>query len=300
MAILLALPISVGIEAIEAFKKVDDSVGKLIFAHFRSVKESALVYVVGVTDDDLRIAFHNAGKVGPSELERLLLVIAAQSPRVIGVDFDTADKSFQNLACESFYGAHVIWARKSRTSMVDGKTFMYPVLGGDPGVPSALVALPEEQGVIRSYQQCFETGSGRAWFLSQAMVHTRDSPPVCGEWKEGKFVPDYCPIGYHPRAAIYNITAAKLLDGRAPRLQDQAVLLGGKFHALDEFQTPVGAMNGVELLAQVTETADAPREPPKSLVIPVVYLCALLVVTPFISPADFWRATTTALVILVC
>lgn len=248
------------------------------------------VVIVAITEEDYRKVFRQRSPLNPGPIAEVVQAIALGEPRVIGVDLDTSDSSFETLQSSPEWPA-VVWAQdalihyggesagappdaKDHPAEKDHETRMEPlaVLGqAEPVSCSGLALLPHDRdGIVRSYQREFRvtgrefSSSGRMdsfpWALVKAYCHAaKDAGSACRSLSEDesleKLVLNFSGDRYtFPRFSLQSVLHDR--EGRIrSQFKDKIVLLGGFYRAArDEHNTPLGPMAGVELAAQAVES----------------------------------------------
>jgi len=233
------------------------------------------IFLVVVTEDDYDRLFGGISPLKPSKLNEIVQAIRESGPKVLGVDFDTA--AWTDVAGPSAAGTTIVWARGIIGG--PGNVTLANVLGGSPGgvcygVPEYL---PNDDGFIRQYSEYIK-GASQA-FPSLPLNLTEvflKGPGACRqaipikEWKR----PDQpLLINYTGDKYAFNrLSAGSLLqlkgapgDPEATRrwtawraqnpMKGNLVLLGGAYRAArDTYPTPVGYLDGVDILAHTAQT----------------------------------------------
>lgn len=214
----------------------------------KSVQVSPDVFVVSITDDDYRGLFQATSPLRPDVVKRIVNAIAAAGPRALGVDLDTSEWD-ANSAASLPKNVPIVWAREASD---DGKS-LEKVLGGDgAGVCFGLPAfVPDEDGVIRRYPS-------QSSFAQHLVAACRDQEsPAESKGDEGKLINFRGDLG-----AFDHLSSTALLAlADTPQwtmnnpLKGRIVLLGGSFRAArDKYYTPLGRMDGVDILAHAAQS----------------------------------------------
>jgi CHASE2 domain-containing sensor protein len=292
LAIVTAVPIAVGLEALGTFKSIEPKLAPFIAAA-TVLKADSGVVLVAVDDDDLRKHFNRDRTLEPEDLREILQVIAAAHPRVIGMDFLTSRPEFAKLAGETFENVPVVWARASQRSKRTGKSYVSDVLGGSTNVLSALVELPEEEDqMVRQYQRSFDTDLGDMWFLPCALIGDAQHPPPYPP--PGTFLP----IKYHePRPEVIWY---RFVKQQANQLKGKAVVVGATYRGLDEHKTPLGWWPGVEILTEIAETDSPTAQKPNAFLLgALIYLFAVATAAAFLACPKWWLAVCAGLGVML-
>lgn len=280
--------------------------------HIKPHAESNDMVIVGITDKDYKDIFSSKSPLDKGALEELINTIASVNPAVIGVDIDTSDEQFKEMKTEN--GIPIVWIEDiAKGEEVDSQALR--ALGGSRAeqLLTGIANLPiDSDGIIRSYTRQIGGRDSFSWVLvrtycSRALqgsikMHSQDSHAQlikrCVEIedldnsheKDGMFALNL--LG--DRHRFRHVSAREVLDASkgGPRkaldeLEGRIVLLGGLFQvARDEYTTPIGRMNGVELMAQATETElqGGGFRPPKEAVMLVLNIGGgVLILMLFIS-----------------
>lgn len=280
LGVVAGLLIAGFLETLDTFKTVEEHLPAFVGYFTKAPKNGLKVVVVSIEGEDLRREFEGHRVLEPSDLRKALGKIASIGPRVIGVDIDTADKKYAELAGESFGGVDVVWGRASRHSMLDKKSYALDVLGGSENVLSALVELPvEEGGTVWRYQRAFDTDKGPKWFLPCALMGDYLHPPGSAEERVER------PIQF--LKGRRDPVPYQFIDEQADRIKGNAVLFGREYGGLDEKDTPTGWLSGVELMAQIAETDD-PGAPHALGAGPVVVFACLVLSAVLVAATFYW------------
>ena len=233
------------------------------------------VIIVGIDDEDYEQLFNGRSPLAPDLLRSVLDDIVAAGPKLIGVDIDTSNPAFENLARDSEALPKAIWARDCRTIVsADGqrKLIREPILGGtfkelppveevittDPG--SGVTLFPQDSdGLVRRYYQVLNTSSkasgGESGFCLSLPTAIAD-----GDTRR-KYSEE--PLLMSVRTAktgrmyVHQLRQAAKSEAWSTNspLKGKIVLLGGMYHAArDSYSTPHGPRYGVELIAQALAT----------------------------------------------
>lgn len=253
----------------------------------KQAKKPAYVKIVGITNDDYKDLFRGQSPLDNSILRELLRAIAMGQPRVIGVDLDTSSSNlaFEELSHDtSTAWPTIVWARDAILS--GEKIQPLDFLGGrHSGAPSGIAALPQDSdGIVRRYRRIFQAHHGaidsfpwavtKAWCASLATPHT--GPVVTPNNVCGKVGPDSTEADGLKENVILNFAGDRYEFGNFPNFlsasvvlslstkpgwqsqglfKDKIVLLGGVYRAArDVHVTPIGAMDGVQLMGHAVES----------------------------------------------
>jgi CHASE2 domain-containing sensor protein len=249
-----------------------ETAGLDTFNILKSPADPKHVVIVGIDDHDYQYLFNSTSPLASAEVEKILKAIAAAQPRVIGVDLDTASKGFTGLqtppsAPPIVWGRDAVWddAKKQFTPLL--------VLGGSNPTRqmdvAAIAQFPiDSDGIIRRYRRTFPVSAGAPEPSFPWAVTEKACPPQ--NPMEGCAGVD--PQEQSARGLVLNfagqrfnftpLSASVVLEAAAqPQwsinspLRGRIVLLGGAYRAArDLYVTPVGPMQGVQLMAQAIET----------------------------------------------
>jgi CHASE2 domain-containing sensor protein len=236
--------------------------------------DTAVVLMI-IDDDDYKQLFDGTSPLNRDKLFELVNDIAKGSPSVIGVDIDTSSPEFAQGANTVQCNCAIVWEQEVAEipEAVGANTEMkkVPILGGrtDTGDAATSSGIPiliddPEGGDTRRYQRYFPTESAMFPSFSSAisiayssatgkpLIQALTSP------SEDEHLIRFS--GDHAGSHRIRMSAAKLHElsqtwssGASP-IKDRIVLLGGSYLGQDLHQTPLGQMNGVEVLANVIET----------------------------------------------
>jgi CHASE2 domain-containing sensor protein len=246
------------------------------------------VVLVTIDDEDYRALFHRKSPLEPATVIRLVEAVAAGRPRAVGVDLDTSDEAYAGYSPPP----GVVWAREGILDEEaaaagagghhggdHGSSVAFragPVLGRDgeaaAKIAGGLALMPQDRdGIIRRYRHelplapSAEGGHaapapGKMATLGWAVLRAADEragrPPRPAS--EHALVLNFAGDRYaFPHIAARDVLAAanSAAWGEAGPLKDRVVLVGGTFRAArDEYVTPVGAMPGMQLVAQAIES----------------------------------------------
>ena len=246
------------------------------------------VRVVSINDDDYSHFFGRKSPLDPKTLKTLIEAIAQGRPVVIGVDVDTSDAEWKNIAGNFSAAAEgraaIVWEQEAIGEEEPLKTL--PILGGAQITPEPLSGIAglfqDWDGVVRRYQRHFRTPAGEKGQIKMidsfpwAIVKTfyqessqasrlpsrlRESieAETRGDTKTGderllNFSGDR--YDFQPYAASFVLSAheAAWWKAKSP-FRDKIILLGGSYRAgRDVYMTPLGMTTGIQLMAQAVES----------------------------------------------
>ena len=227
----------------------------------RDVQE---IVIVEITDEDYETLFQSVSPLDPQTVHNLINGIAKAHPKVIGVDLDTSSQSFESFSIESEWPP-VIWAVD--TTQIPDTEVLIPgkVLGkafAQGGGRTGFALLPQDHdGLFRRYRRYFP-GASRddepfdsfPWAIVKAYSSTLASKDS-GEAE--------CILNFSgDRYAFKRIRASYVMQladtpgwQQNGPLRDKICLVGGVYRAArDEYPTPLGPMDGVQLMAHSVAT----------------------------------------------
>jgi CHASE2 domain-containing sensor protein len=234
-------------------------------------KEREIV-IVTINDDDYKQLFQSKSPLDPVVLKTLLGAIALGKPKVIGVDIDTTAPQFQDFRPESTWPP-IVWARAGVYSKVKKKFHLFDVLGGQTPAPlsGATMLKEDDDGALRRYTRNLTTEDGEFPSLPTVLASQFDAARTSrADSKDDLFI-TYSGFQFqHIYARDILSLAKKPSWPQNDLMKGKIVLLGGSYEASDEHDTPVGWMNGVDVLANATETelqGGGPKPAPRAAII---------------------------------
>jgi CHASE2 domain-containing sensor protein len=258
------------------------------------------VTVVEVTEGDYRHIFGGGSPMNKGALQRLIQEIDKAGPRAVVVDIETREWSLDEVVRLGL-NAPFVWVRTGRNSNREGdlseQTYkMEAVLGGEGGgIRWGHALLGEENGMARYYFPSIMSASGgRVPFVIDSLCQAIQSgnPGCTGDKStrpEAKSLIPY--VADHE--GLRRISASGILElANAPGWERNAaiagriVLIGGAYRdARDDYVTPLGAMPGVEVLANIIEAELSDRTvqaaTPESFIVLDIVFGALLVISTY-------------------
>ncbi|HVQ36349.1 MAG TPA: CHASE2 domain-containing protein [Pyrinomonadaceae bacterium] len=233
-----------------------------------SAPERSDVAIVNITDDDFKKLFGGERPLNPQLLSQLIEAIAKGGPAVIGVDIDTSAEKFKDFRFGQGWPP-IVWERevKELPENIEAKEKPEPidVLGGQDPALNASSGLPlliedGEDKVTRRYRRFIENARDPnepwpsfAWAVVSRYGRIPGGPV---EPFRDRFIGF---AGDREGSHRINIPAAAVLEQSKSWTKDQSplsrkiVLLGGSYGE-DWHETPLGRMQGVDILAYVLET----------------------------------------------
>ena len=305
-----------------------ETAGLDTFNILQAPKDPSHVVIVGITEEDYASKLFNAtSPLSVSSVQRILTAIADAHPSVIGIDLDTSGDAFQNLKTQPDWPPVVwahegIWSEKTRTFHKER------VLGGlDPEHvrdDTGLSAFPvDSDGIVRRFARYFPLDGGGvepsfAWALVTVACQ-KDNPrrvPGCDALPIEKISEEesketlrlnfagqrfnFDPLSVQP--ILKTAEDPQSQWSKSSPFRNQIVLLGGFYHAARDFYvTPVGGMEGVQLMGQTIETEFSGLRSLNEFVMVVLDLAtgALLVFISYRYPLQLGKALMLSLLSLV-
>jgi hypothetical protein len=188
---------------------------------------------------------------------QLLTAIAAGRPSLAVVDIDTSDQSFRQLGVPP--DLRIIWAMADR-GWKESKFVSVSPLGGRVLAHSWTLGLAEVPNdgskVVRAYWRVFPTSQGPVPSIELAAAEA---------YRGRQFSAKLLPASKNERIldfryVFYLMNARSVLEyAKKPGwpdgvLRDKIVILGGRYRAgRDQYATPLGIIDGVEIVAQATQ-----------------------------------------------
>lgn len=204
--------------------------------------------IVAIDDESYEKSFGSRSPLDAGRLRLLLEAVKAGGAKRIGVDIDTSDPSFATLGD---LGSAFVWA----TDVADDTTFEPKgALGvaAPTGVELGIPLMPvDADGVVRRYRRCFHTKEGTA--VRSLVVAMAQTSCDDGELLAFNFAGDRYEIPTYPAEHVMLMAASASWGSGV--LSGRVVLVGGSWRAArDQYVTPVGLKDGVEVLAHALAT----------------------------------------------
>lgn len=255
--LLAALPmwlygiVLLALSSLHAFEEAEKKAAELQARLFQPTGER--VAQVKINERDYQTLFGARSPLDAAKLGALVEKIAAGRPSVIAVDIDTSDASFmplRALRCD----CRLVWARDARAQR-DGPPAPGGVLGANDDEAAklgALVVLYEDASdkVTRRYAQVMNTAAGplETFGSRVARLHAPDQRTEAPDRRARV-------IRFSDSARFEIPSGVVMADGFEwqDRIRGRIVLVGGTYDR-DRHDTPLGAMDGVDILANVVET----------------------------------------------
>lgn len=241
------------------------------------------VVIVDISQQDFEQVFAGQTRpLNPDALQQVIAAIAKGQPCVIGVDIDTSFPQFKNFSVSEEM-SNVVWARETAEipENINEKAVPLQVLGGQnpeynkkSGIP---FLIDDAKKIPRFYRRLIKTTEGDLPSFAWA-VFKEGRSRGCGavNFPDLEETADQFIIGYSRGkhgAGRTKISASNVLkfsenpDWQTNNLiKNKIVLLGGTYLNEDKSDTPLGAMSGVEITANVIESElRGPIKPPSFL-----------------------------------
>jgi CHASE2 domain-containing sensor protein len=246
--VLTVLAVAPLLEGVGLYGQFEGIASEAIARIIKWPKASRVAMVrISTSDAD---AFVGADKrLVPAELEKLILTIQRGKPASIGVDIDTADSSFADLAAKQL--GTVLWGIPAVYSNVHQEFFISGALGGKCSSRCGVSAV--RTGADKTVRQFF-----------------RAVPVVTGSLKNERLTLNSILLGMEdmstgPRMIDFrwrtertDLTAGEVKDLADAKLREKfhnkVVLVGTDFTAADEHHTPLGWKRGIDLVADIIDT----------------------------------------------
>jgi CHASE2 domain-containing sensor protein len=252
----------------------NNNLDRMLF--IKAPHQSDKIVLVVIDEDDYRSQFKSRSPLAAEGVINIIDAILKGKPKVVGVDLDTSQWVLEENATGEPVAPpmtvdsqiarleKVVWARDGWTE--NGHFQMASVLGDDPtdicfGLPALRV---DDDGIVRRFFPAYNPADNAPGFSSTLIHYTNrascksNGAPIAGSSEEQGRLINF--LG--SRDNFRKLTASSILAlAKIPEWQNNSdvagkiVLLGGAYRAArDRFSTPVGAMDGVEVLAHVVQT----------------------------------------------
>jgi CHASE2 domain-containing sensor protein len=251
------------------------------------------VAVVRITNEDYRNLFGGKSPLNPVQLQNIINAIALGKPKAIGVDIITSASEFRGINIPS--DVPIIWARTAVYSNKEKSFYLNDVLGErEPAPPFGLTTLKEDSdGILRRYQRVFKTEQYPVPSFPWAVLKPANSAPAnLSENEEELFInfagnPQFSNRVSLPASQVLTMAGGEGWQTESP-IKGKIVLLGGDYAVQDEYNTPLGWMLGVDVLANIIETElqGGGRRPASRIVIGLLQIAdglVLLLLFHFLS-----------------
>jgi CHASE2 domain-containing sensor protein len=224
------------------------------------------VRLVTISNEEYAGLFQGRSPLDPDALGRLLTAIWKGRPGLIVVDLDTSHPMFRSLAAPR--DARIVWAIDGE-DVGNGRVMPQPAVGGLP-MPSTwstgLALVPnDERGIVRGYRREFVAKDGTPIpsieFAAAQAFRNGLARPVPMKPAERDRLLDFrydfrvSPSTISgPMSVSYVLKTADKPGWSDGLLRNKVVILGGAYSAArDSYATPVGLLNGSEIVAQATQ-----------------------------------------------
>ena len=260
------------------------------------------IALVSIHPDDYQQLFNGTSPLDAQQFGRLVARILEGKPAVLGVDIDTSHPGFAGLRARFADTGRtaMVWAQNATPARPGDEVLVAQgVLGGPastaPGTAGAALLIADgEDGVVRRYARLVRIASGTVRSFPWAVVDAQDAA------KKLHLRESDAPLQIRfARAERLDLPAAVVLAPGfewSSRIENRIVLLGGRYDRADIQNTPLGTMDGIDVLANAVETelgGGGYEQPALALVLTValVELIALLLLFDHVS---FWKALAIA------
>jgi CHASE2 domain-containing sensor protein len=282
-----------------AFFAPFESLGIDQIARAFPVPPSKDIFLVEITDEDYKKYFGNMSPLNGDTLSRLLRRIAADGPRVIGVDLDTSETKLPEVSNDE----RIIWAEVPDTvqggaveSRKERPQFLLAPVAGNI-VDIRRMGMPQfpqdEDGIVRRFEDSYYVLHGVNKEKIDSMpcaVMARFNGVKCESPGEERLF-SLSGDRFHFQTLDANSILSRESDAplnNSP-FHSKIVLVGGRYRAgRDNYITPAGELAGLEVIANAAQsyTPDgrAVRESPWWLSIPFDLLTGTLIIWVY-----YWR-----------
>lgn len=241
--------------------------------------ESPRIAVVSITEDDYRDLFKSTSPLSQATILDLIRACALSGASIIAIDLDTSDWTAEQrtsvtaaVASATPKGAdlpRLVWAVGGYEDPGTRTSHLEVLQGLDaPGCEGVPASMPDEYGVVRGYKPSMEdtqTNPKRivgnlAFVVEQLWAHPTapcDPPgysiPPPADTSEGEKLVNYRGGGVSfPHLSAKTVLGAATAEAwrNSNPLQKRIALIGGAYRAArDKYVTPVGYLDGVDILA---------------------------------------------------
>lgn len=254
-----------------------ETAGLDAFNILKPVRDPTDIVLIGIQDTDYfdPTLFNGTSPLNCATVRRILHAIADGQPALIGVDLDTSASSFSCLSAEPSWPP-IVWVEDAVWTPESKRLSVIPAVGGTTGLTrsgtdsAGIGALPEDSdGVIRRYYRELPLDTGQMaasfpWAVIQAGCGKHCQR--CCEARERAGTTEALRLNFAgERFNFEPLSVRHVLDASGSSgsggwhdsgpLVGKIVLLGGTYRAArDVHATPVGPMNGVQIMAQAIES----------------------------------------------
>ncbi len=314
LPVVVFIPAAVIFDAVGVIKQVEEPLVRVI-AHQVEPQKSP-VAVVQISDEDFRQIFHSNRPLSPDKIARVIDSIVTLGARAIAVDIDTSHPDYKVLAGRKWFTpatpsvatgttmeVPVVWARRASYSNRAGFFYTEEVLGG-AGSPLTAVATvtADSDKAVRRYRRSFSTDRGKLLALPIELLKAAGMMRPGGE--DGERTINY--YGHTSGTQRVHFWTGAVLQAAADRdiaatrpLRDKIVFFGGAFRGIDEHETPLGWMRGVELLAHIAETDAGNAAPTARSVLNVIVIIGACLIAICFAKLRAWTAVLVALIAML-
>lgn len=246
----------------------------------RSPSWSNAIFIVPITDEDYRDLFNSQSPLRPDIVQRLVGRIIAGGAEIVIVDLDTSTwdpKQAEAWRKKLPLYSRVIWARDADFRS-EGISHLDPVLGSSMpendlcwGVPTGI----EQEAVVREFSTELDTNSqGSAISLAAVAASMWKDLEMHGDGQcriypavmaSDATFPDYQAVNINYSLHKFHMSSAgellqlgkteAWLNPGSNAINGKIVVLGGSYKAArDTYNTPVGKMEGIKILAHSIDT----------------------------------------------
>jgi CHASE2 domain-containing sensor protein len=247
----------------------NSNLDRFLFA--KKPSQSNDIVLVVIDEDDYRSEFKSQSPLAAQRVVNIIGAIQKGKPEVIGVDLDTSqwvlDETPPTLRSLIAQWKNVVWARDGWTE--NGHFQMAPVLGDDPtdicfGLPALRV---DDDGIVRRFFPVYNPADNAPGFSTtlirlfnargETSCKSGGAPIAESNAEQGRLINFLGPKDNFRKLTASSVLAMAKIEEwqKTSEVAGKIVLLGGTYRAArDRFSTPVGAMDGVEVLAHIVQT----------------------------------------------
>jgi CHASE2 domain-containing sensor protein len=306
-SLILVIGIAPSLEAVAIFVRYQGPMSALA-ASLKSSEDSH-VAIVMIDRADFVHSFNFTMPLRCKPLEELIAAVAEAGASRIGIDLDTSDDSYRDLAMIGT--GNLFWAQTAQYSQTQHAFFVgRSALGGSGSPQSGLTVLVTDgDGVIRWYRRTYLKVADAEPAPSSRIMSIQRLPSFVAVLADsqkyhdiGSYQIDFRNWNRQPLFASYVRKAG--LEFLRVRLGGKIVLIGSGYDGRDEHQTPLGWRNGVEILADAIDTelemraGSNYRAPSRACMISWSFLIACLTLFLFRFPTVWRRYLPIAVLLL--
>ena len=229
----------------------------------KATQQSGNLVLVTIDDDDYATLFDGESPIRQDRVTELLVQISRAGPRVIGVDLDTSHWKPDEPSALDGLTVPIVWARDAWKQ--DSKDHIGKVRGRDtmPGLCTGVPAMRlDADGIVRRTYTVWNVGDDSLPSFPVLLAERYQGLTGCKAHVPEDHSHTEEPINFLSRGygfkrftanAVLSLAKSATWEGD-PDFDDRIVLLGGTYRAArDQYVTPVGLMDGVEVIAHVTQ-----------------------------------------------